>query len=135
MTKKKDYSDIIKDNTLKIDQIDDINVGPFKWLHEIIQQKKDKIKIDNIDYIIIKILNRNKKISRWKEKYFFDVIVIGTFRKSFSPTEKVSILLSDFYLEMGILPNLIVLPKSIFIKNIQHYLNKIKNGVLIYERG
>lgn len=134
MTKKRSYKEIITENIIRIENISDINIGPYEWLAQSIQANKEKIRIETIDYIIVKILNRNKMISTLRRKSSFDVFVIGSFRKYFSATEKVANLFSEFYLEMGVLPNIIVIPKSIFIKYTNNYINKIKNGVLIYER-
>lgn len=134
MNKANQYNEIIKNNTISLDQVFDNRIGTFRWLSEMIYEGKYPLKINTVDYIIAKILNKKKNIYDLKRKEFFDVFVIGSFRTTFTPTLKVAESFADFYLEMKVLPNIIAVPKSIFIKNSMIYTNKIRNGVVLYER-
>ena len=134
MTKKIEYRELVIGNTIPISQCNQNEIGPFKWLSDSIIEGKAPLKINSVDFIIIKILNRNKQVYKFNRKFEFDVYVIGSFRKLFNPTFMVAQSFADFYLEMGILPNVISVPKHIFLKNTKEYSNKIRNGILIYER-
>lgn len=135
MTKAKEYRELIKGNTLPIDIIDEKRIAPFRHLSQSIYDGKAPLKINTVDFIIFKILNKNKKIYQFKRQYSFDVFVFGSFRKSFNPTYKVAEALADFYLELKIMPNIISIPKHTFMKDPKTYINKFRNGVIIYERG
>ena len=130
-----DYRESIYSDVIDVHQIADRqSVQPFVWLSNSIRNGKVNLKINTVDFIIIKILDRNHNVYKFKTKQSFDVYVIGSFRKFFNPTLKVAEAFADFYLEMGILPNIISIPKHIYIKNIKHFHSKLRNGVLIYER-
>jgi len=135
MAQKKEYRDLILSNTIRIEEVQDNFIKPFNWLAESIREGKAKLNINTVDFIVLKILNENGNVYRFERKYTFDVYVFGTFRKHFNPTYKVAEAFAEFYLEMGILPNIIPVPKPISMKNPKEFVNKIRNGVLIYERG
>lgn len=135
MGKKKDYRELILSNTIKIEEVQDNLIGPFQCLAESIREGKAKLRINTVDFIVLKILNKKGRVYTFNKKYTFDVFVFGTFRKFFNPTYRVAEALASFYLEMGILPNIIAVPKHILMKNPKEFVNKFRNGVLIYERG
>lgn len=135
MAQKKEYRDLILSNTIRIEEVQDNFIKPFNRLAESIREGKAKLNINTVDFIVLKILNKNGNVYRFERKHTFDVYVFGTFRKHFNPTYKVAEAFAEFYLEMGILPNIIPVPKHILMKNPKEFVNKIRNGVLIYERG
>ena len=131
---QKEYKELILSNTISIHDITDEGISIFRWLSDSINQGKYPLKINTVDFIIAKILNRQKQLYRFRRKYSFDVYVFGTFRKTFNPTYRVAEAFADFYLEMKILPNIISIPKHIFMKTPKIFINKIRNGVILYER-
>ncbi len=135
MTKSKKYRDLILDNVHPINEVIDNRIAPFNWLSEQIYAGKAQLKINTVDFIIAKILQRNDQIYNFQKKLSFDLFVIGYFRKAFNPTYRVAEALTDFYLEMRILPNIIAIPKNVLMKAPKLFVNKFRNGVLIYERG
>lgn len=135
VSKKKNYKELILLNTVNIKEIQDDLIGPFQRLAESIREDKAKLKINTVDFIILKILNKKGRVYTFNKKYTFDVFVFGTFLKLFNPTYRVAEAFVSFYLEMDILPNIIAVPKHILMKNPKEFVNKFRNGVLIYERG
>ena len=135
MGKKKEYRDLILSNTIRVEEVQDNSIGPFNCLAESIREGKANLKINTVDFIVLKILNKNGNVFNFERKYAFDVYVLGTFRKIFNPTYRVAEAFAEFYMEMRILPNIIPVPKHILMKNPKEFVNKIRNGVLIYERG
>ena len=134
MAKPKQYNKLVKDNTISLYDVPDNRIDSFRWLSEKIYEGKYLLKINTVDYIIAKILNKKKYVFDLKRKASFDVYVIGTFRTTFTPTLKVAEAFADFYLEMHVLPNIIAVPKSEFLEYTQIYTNKIRDGVVLYER-
>ena len=135
MTKEKvTYQQLIIGNTIPIDKYMQEGIEPFKWLANSIQEGKRPLKINTVDFIVLKILNRNLAVYKFGKKPLFDVYVIGTFRTYFTPAFSVAQAFADFYLEMGILPNIISVPKKELMENKKEYANKLRNGILIYER-
>lgn len=135
MTKKKvTYNELVLGNTIPIDQYQKGGIEPFKWLAESIVEGKRPLKLNSIDFIVIKVLNRNLGVYHFDKKPSFDVYVIGTFRSFFNPTFKVSQAFAEFYLEMGVLPNIISVPKKELMENTNEFANKLRNGILLYER-
>lgn len=135
MTKNKvTYNELVLGNTIPITQYQKEGIEPFRWLAESIAEGKRPLKINSVDFIVIKILNRNLGVYRFNKKPSFDVYVIGTFRSFFNPTLKVSQAFAEFYLEMGVLPNIISVPKKELMENTKEYSNKLRNGILLYER-
>lgn len=130
---KLDYISYIKQNTKSVDDINDNFIGVFKWLSQEIYDGKAPLKSNSVHFIVVKILNRKGFTNDLKKKDYFDVYVIGDFRKTFTPVLKVAEAFANFYLEMGVLPNIIPLPKNEIQEN-KEILYKLKNGVLIYER-
>jgi hypothetical protein len=130
-----EYGEIINYYTTPINQVELENIEPFRWLSNSIREGKENLTSNTVDFIIIKILDNNKKPYKFIRKKSFDVYVIGTFRKFFNPTLEVAEAFSDFYLEMGLLPNIISVPKNYFLEREQYYSKKIKNGILIYDRN
>ncbi|TVL99792.1 MAG: hypothetical protein CV087_16780 [Candidatus Brocadia sp. WS118] len=134
MTKKVKYRELVFGNTIPIQQIEDSSIEPFRWLAESIQEGKVNLKVNTVDFIVLKILTKKKKIYKLNRLQSFDVYVIGTFRKFFKPTYKVAEAFAEFYLEMNILPNIIAVPKHVLMNNAKQFANKLRDGVLIYER-
>lgn len=130
-----EYREIINNYTTPINQVDYENIGPFIWLSNSIREGKENLTSNTVDFIIIQILDKNNNPYKFKRKKSFDVYVIGTFREYFNPTLEVAEAFSDFYLEMGILPNIISVPKNYFLEREKYYSKKIKNGILIYDRN
>jgi len=135
MEKIYDYITLIKKNTLQPDEIVDNRIQVFAWLSQSIYEGKAPLKINTVDFIIAKILNQKKEIYNFQKKFTFDVYVIGTFRKTFLPTYRVAEAFTDFYLETNILPNIISIPKHLFLKKPKWFIKKFRNGVRIYEKG
>lgn len=131
-----EFAHFVKKYTYNLDELKSNSnyLGNFKWLSESIQTGKSNLKINTVDFIVIKILNRKNDIVNLSRQNSFDVFVLGSFKKYFTTTYKVAQTFSDFYLKMGILPNIISVPRHIFLSNKNIYLNRIRNGVLIYER-
>ncbi|OPB99125.1 hypothetical protein BAS10_05535 [Elizabethkingia meningoseptica] len=127
------FSDTIRNITVSIDNVDGGSSQAFQWLSEQIYLSKVPLKTNSVKFIIVKILNKKKEARNISVRPSFDVYVIGEFRKTFNPTLRVSEAFAEFYLEMGILPNIISIPEHILIKN-RELLHKIRNGVRIYER-
>lgn len=134
MTKKKEYRELILDHTVPITQIEDNLIEPFRMLSYLIYDGKINLKINTVDFIIAKLIGRDNRIYRFNKKDSFDVYVLGTFRTYFSPTFNVAKTFANFYLEHGIMPNIISVPKHILMNNTKTYVNKIRGGVLVYER-
>jgi len=134
MTKNKiTYHELVLRNTIPIKKYKgDIEV--FRVITQSIYEGKRPLKLNTVDFIVIKILNRNLNVYRFDRKSSFDVYVIGTFRTYFNPTFKVAQAFAEFYLEMGILPNIISVPKKELMNNTKKYANKLRNGILLYER-
>lgn len=130
---KLDYISYIKENTKRVETIDDNFIGSFKWLSQEIYDGKAPLKSNSVQFIVVKILNRKGQTNDVKRRDTFDVYVVGDFRKTFTPALKVAEAFSNFYIEMGILPNIIPIPKTVIQDN-KEILYKLKNGVLIYER-
>lgn len=129
----RDYKEIIRSITIPIDNVDDNLIGIFKWLSTEIYEGKAPLKSNSIHFIIVKILNRKGQTNDIRKHDCFDVFVIGDFRKSFNPTLRVAEAFGRFYLEMGVLPNIIPVPKHTLLNN-RDIINRIKKGVVIYER-
>jgi hypothetical protein len=123
----------IKHSTRPLNQIEDNFIGSFKWLSEEIYAGKAPLKSNSVQFIIAKILSRNGQTMDIRKKDFFIVYVVGDFKKSFTPVLRVAEAFASFYSEMGILPNIVPLPKHILKKD-KELLHKVKNGVVIYER-
>ena len=135
MTQRKEYRELILGNVFPLDDINQVGLEPFLWLSNEIYEGKALLRINTVDFIVAKILNAKGRIFKFsRQQRYFDLFVIGTFRKVFRPTYYVAEALTDFYLEMNILPNIIAVPKHIFMKNTRGYVNRIKGGVLLYER-
>lgn len=64
MAKTKKYREMIKDNTLLFDIIVENKIAPFRNLSESIYAGKAPLKINTVDFIIFKILNKDKHIYR-----------------------------------------------------------------------
>jgi hypothetical protein len=123
----------IKDSTRPIEQIDDNFISSFKRLSNEIYEGKAPLRANSVQFIIAKILTRQGQTFDIRKKDFFIVYVIGDFKKSFTPVLRVAEAFASFYSEIGILPNIIPLPKHI-LKRDKELLHKIRNGALIYER-
>ena len=135
MTQRKKYRDLILGNVVSLDEISREGREPFLWLSKQIYEGKSILKVNTVDFVVAKILDSKGRIYKFSRKRrYFDVYVIGTFRKVFRPTYYVAEALADFYLEMNVLPNIIAIPKHMFMKDARRYTNRIRGGVLLYER-
>lgn len=135
MTTRKEYRDLVLGNVIFLEDIPQVDLGPFVWLSDQIYDGKLALRVNTVDFIVAKILNTKGGIYKFNRKRrSFDVYVIGTFKKVFQPTYRVAEALTDFYLEMAILPNIIAVPKHIFMKDTIGFVNRIRGGVLLYER-
>lgn len=128
------YQELVLKNTIPIEGFEKRGIEPFKHLSRQMTNRINPLKFKTIDYIIVRVLNRNLNVYNFESKASFDVYVIGTFRTFFNPTLEVAKSFAEFYLEMGILPNVITVPKKELLENAQKYSNKLKNGILLYER-
>lgn len=135
MNSKRDYRQLIKDAVTPIQDLELQELDQFRWLSESIQYGKAPLKSNTVDFIIIKVLNKRGNVFNFHKKQSFDVYVIGSFRKYFTPTLRVAEAFAEFYLEMAILPNIISVPKHRFLRDLNRYQKKIENGILVYERG
>jgi hypothetical protein len=125
--------DYIKKSSRSIEQIDDTLIDNFKRLSSDIYEGKAPLKINSVQFIIAKIFSKEGHLIDIRKKDFFLVYVIGDFKKTFRPVLKVAEAFASFYSEIGILPNIIPIPKHILKKD-KDFLHKLKNGVIIYER-
>lgn len=133
---RKEYRDLILGNVVLLGEIPREGLEPFLWLSDQIYTGKSVLRVNTVDFIVAKILDSKGRIYKFSRKRrYFNVYVIGTFRKVFRPTYYVAEALADFYLEMNVLPSIIAIPKHVFMKDTRRYANQIRGGVLLYERG
>lgn len=130
---EKEIIDYIRIWTTSIGDIDDNYISIFKWLSDEIYQGKAPLKINTVQFIIVKILTRQRQPLDIRKLNQFDVYVVGDFRKTFSPVLRVAQAFAAFYSEIGILPNIIPLPKH-SLKKDKELLYRLRNGVILYER-
>ncbi len=76
--------------TIPIEQINDNFIETFKWLSDGIYQGKTPLKTNSVQFIIVKILNRQGQMVDIRIKDFFNVYVVGDFKKSFTPVLRVA---------------------------------------------
>jgi hypothetical protein len=132
---KEKYRDLVTNSTKPIEVVNNFPNGqPIAWLSEQIYNGKRKLNYNSVDFIVLKILNRKENLLDYGSLDFMNVIVIGTFKSEFIPTVKVAEAFAEFYLEMKVLPNIILMTKKEFFSNISLSINRIRNGVLIYDR-
>ena len=130
-----EYRDIIFNSTKSVEYLSQFeNAGPILWLSEQIQMGKKDLKYNSVDFIICKLLNKKEKLINYKKRDYFNIYVIGTFRSEFIPTMKVAKSFAEFYLEMKVMPNIIPITKKSFLNNLKFSINKIRNGIIIYDR-
>lgn len=122
----------IKTTTVHLQASNDNWANSLRWLSNEIYEGKAPLTSNTVHFIIVK-LPQNKRRANQAAIDYFNVYVVGDFLKAFTPVLKVAEAFADFYIEMGILPLIIPLPKKILMKN-AHLLQKIKNGILLYER-
>ena len=133
---RKKYRDLILGNVVLLGETPREGREPFLQLSEQIYAGKSVLRVNTVDFIVAKILDSKGRIYKFSQKRrYFNVYVIGTFRKVFRPTYYVAEALADFYLEMNVLPSIIAIPKHVFMKDTRRYANRIRGGVLLYERG
>ena len=125
--------DYIRDSTVPINDIDDNFISIFKWLSGEIYEGKAPLKTNSVQFIIIKILTRQRQTIDIRRRDHFDVYVVGDFKKTFSPVLRVAEAFATFYSKIGILPNIVPIPKHVLKKD-RELLYKLKNGVILYER-
>lgn len=123
----------IKSTTIPISDIDGNSISIFKWLSSEIYEGKSQLKSNSIQFIILKILTKQKQTIDIKRRDHFDVYVVGNFRKIFSPVLQIAETFATLYSEIGVLPNIVPVPIYL-IKNNKEILYNLKNGVLLYER-
>jgi hypothetical protein len=126
--------DYIRNSTISLSDIDDSYISIFKWLSAEIYEGKAPLKTNSVQFIIAKILTRQRQTVDIRTRSQFDVYVVGDFQRTFSPVLRVAEAFATFYSEIGVLPNIIPLPKH-RLKKDKGLLNKLKNGVILYERG
>lgn len=134
MSENSDYSELIRRSTIPIWQVDEPRANVFQWLSQSIIDGKAKLENNTVDFLIAKILKKNGRLYSLERTNSFDLYVLGRFRSNFIPAESVAKALADFYLEINILPIIHPVTKSEFIENKKMYLNKLRGGVLLYER-
>lgn len=128
-----DLIEYIKAITRPILEINDDLIGIFKGLSEEIYQGKAPLKTNSVQFIVAKILTTQGKTVDIRKKDYFNVYVVGDFKKTFTPVLRVAEAFGGFYSEIGIMPNIIPIPKHIIKKN-KELLYKLRNGVMLYER-
>ena len=129
------YREIVLNATKPVTFVNQFNNGqPILWLAHQIEDGKNKLKYNSVDFIIGKLLNRNERLIDYYKKDFINIYVIGTFRSEFISTTKVADAFAEFYLEMRVMPNIIPISKKEFLENLNFSLTKIRNGILIYDR-
>lgn len=131
--KEQELIDHIKNVTHPVDNIEGDFANSFQWLSNEIYMGKDPLNSNSVHFIIVNILNRQHKTRDIRRQDYFNVYVVGEFRKTFTPVFKVAEALAIFYSEIFVLPNIIPLPKHLLKKD-KDLLQKLKNGVVIYER-
>jgi len=130
-----EYRTIILNSTKPIEflyQFQDL--GSIRWLAEQISSGKKDLKYNSVDFIIARLLTKKESLINYQRKMLIDFYVIGPFRTEFIPTMKVAEAFAEFYLEMRIMPNIITISKKDFLLNIKYSINKINNGIRIYDR-
>jgi hypothetical protein len=121
-------------NTEHISNLTDGNAEKFKVLSQRIHYSKNGLETKNVVYIIIQILNQKGEIYAFKQKKSFEFWVIGSYKRIFQPTKMISDALSEFFLEHTIIPEIKAVPISDFNLNSKFYIDKLKRGVIIYDR-
>lgn len=134
MAEISEYSELIRTHTVPISELDDQRAAPFKWLSESIYRRKAGLKNNTVVFLIAKILNKNGNVIPLDKRTSFDLYVLGSFRSHFIPAASVASALADFYMEINVLPLIRPITKRDFAMNKKSYLNKIRGGVVIYER-
>lgn len=133
--RKLEYRQIVLNFTREVEYLNQFNnAGPIIWLAEQIQGGKRNLKYNSVDFIIGKLLTKDDRLINYQKRDFINIYVIGTFRSEFIPTMKVAEALAEFYLEMRIMPNIITISKKEFLDNLRFSINKIRNGIIIYDR-
>jgi len=133
--RKLEYRQIVLNSTREVEYLNQFNnAGPIIWLAEQIQGGKRNLKYNSVDFIIGKLLSKDDRLINYQKRDFINIYVIGTFRSEFIPTMKVADALAEFYLEMRIMPNIITISKKEFLDNLRFSINKIRNGIIIYDR-
>lgn len=128
------YRQIVKSRTKTASQLGG-SLTFLSNLSEEIQKGKIDLKTNSVEFMVAKILNkRGDQIDLFRKGYF-DLFVLGEFKKSFQPTIKVAEALASFYLEYQILPRLVPVPQAVALQSLERFSRTIENGVLIYERG
>lgn len=123
----------IRDVSVPLHAIEGRYVDTFRWLSDEIYQGKALIETNSVQFIIAKVLNRQHQIRDISRKDSFTVYVVGSFKKSFIPVQRVAEAFANFYIEMGVLPNIIPISQSTLV-NHPELLPQIKYGILLYER-
>lgn len=139
MTNKPDttlqYRQIIDKYTKKVDVLANVHgAGILRWLSDEIYYGKRNLKYNSVDFIIGKFLNKQERVIDFSKRSGVTIYIIGTFTNEFIPITKVADALSTFYLEMQVMPFLITISKKQFLADTNSAINKIRNGILIYDR-
>lgn len=129
-----EYLNPVRQVAVSVNRIEGTGVGVFRWLSESIYSGKTPLKINSVQLVVAKILDRQGRVRNFERRPTFDLYVFGTFRQSFKPTQKVAQALADFYLETAILPNIVPVPKNVFMRNVHGITKKVQGSVIIYER-
>jgi hypothetical protein len=133
--RKLEYRQIVLNSTREVEYLNQFNnAGPILWLAEQIRGGKRNLKYNSVDFIIGKLLTKDDRLINYQKRDFINIYVIGTFRSEFIPTMKVADALAEFYLEMRIMPNIITISRKEFLDNLRFSINKIRNGIIIYDR-
>jgi len=130
-----EYRQLIDKYTKSIATLNNLpGSGVIQWLSEEIYIGKKSLKYNSVDFIIGKFLTKNENLINFQTRDNVNLYIIGTFTNDFIPVAKVANALATFYLEMKVMPNLITISKKQFLSDTTATINKIRNGILIYDR-
>lgn len=130
-----DYRELIRRQTVRIDSIERADFSQLAYLADEIQKGKINLKVNSVQFMIAKVLNSKGRPIDLRRAGYFNLLVLGDFKKTFSPTFKVAQALAVFYQEFQILPRLVVIPQYAATQDLNRFSKIIQDGVLIYDRG
>lgn len=133
------YRQTVRANTLNANEMYKYDLHLFSQLSEDIEKGKVNLKVNSVEFMVAKVPSRyfpstNPAPIDLSRQGYFNLIVLGEFKRTFEPTVKVARALSEFYLEYNILPRLVAIPRSSMLKDLDRLAQIVQNGILLYER-
>jgi len=133
------YKQTVRANTLKVKEIYQYDLHLFSQLSEDIEKGKVNLNVNSVEFMVAKVPSKyfpsiNPAPIDLSRRGYFNLIVLGEFKRTFEPTVKVAKALSDFYLEYNILPRLVPIPRSSVYRELDKLAEIVRNGILLYER-